>query len=260
MHSQNAETSRVSRPSIWGRIKFWMAISSIMGLGSLNVATLIDDGIHTAAYGGLRSGLEMLDDLLVHTGLNALADTATAHSPTERRKTDVARVTTALTARNHELGQRLSGERQFHQKTKADLDVEKGEHQALKSRHHELNTKHQKLAGEYNDLDTRHTTLTQNHQQLTKVSEYRRQKVGAVSGRMVPRVGAIATKAVATLPGRILPYVGSATSIAFTGWELHELCQIISDMEELNGSFGNAFHDPNSVCGIPKPTAFSYFQ
>ncbi len=237
-----------------------MAISSIMGLGSLNVATLIDDGIHTAAYGGLRSGLEMLDDLLIPAGLSAISNRAMANSPTLKRTTDVTRATTALTARTHALDQQLSGEKQFHQKAKADLDMEKEQHRRLQSSHHDLNAKYQKLTGDYQALDTRHTTLTQNHQQLTKVSEYRRQKVGTVSGRIVPRVGGIATKAMATLPSRSIPYLGTATSIAFTGWELHGLCQVISDMEELNSSFGNAFHDPNRVCGIPKPSAFSYFQ
>ena len=260
MHSQYDGSSRVSRPSIWGRIKFWMAVSSILGLGSLNVATLIDDEIHTAAYGGLRGGLGMLDDLLVHTGLNAVADRVTKNSPTTIRTADVAKATTALTTRNLQLTRERDDERKSHLDTQSRFDTEKEQHQRLQSSHKELNAKHQKLTGDYNDLDSRHTALTKNHQQLAKDSADRQQKVRSISSRMVPRIGGIATKAVATLPGRIIPYVGTATSIAFTAWELHELCQVINDMEELNSSFGNAFHDPNRVCGIPKPSVFGYFQ
>ena len=255
MRDQNPEPSRVS---IGGRIKFWIAISSILGLCSLNIATLIDDEIHTAAYGGLRSGLEMLDDLLVHTGLNAVADRVTANGPTERRKTDVARVTTALTARNHELDRQLSGEKQHHQQTIGDLYKEKGEHQRLQSSHKELNAKHQKLTGDYNDLDSRHTALTQNHLHLAKVTGDRQLKVRSITNRMVPRIGGIALKSATTLPGRAIPYVGTATTFVFTAWELSELCQLIFEMKDLNNFFGNNFHDPNNVCGIPRPSVFGY--
>lgn len=75
---------------------------------------------------------------------------------------------------------------------------------------------------------------------------------------MVPRIGGIATKSLATLPGRVLPYLGVAASVAFTAWEIKELCDLMNDLDELNISFGNAFNDPNKVCGLPRPTIFDY--
>lgn len=261
MQNQNLQSSIKPKSSIWNKLKFWMVTSSILGLGSLNFATLTNDGVHTSAYGTLQNTLALTADLLTRVGLESFnfADRVTANIPTKVRESDVAKVTTKLTSANYQLTKRLDDETRMSQKFKSDFDTEKEQHQLLQAEHHNLSSKHKILTNDYAALDDRHVALAKNHQQLTKTSADRQHKVRSISQRMAPRVGGIATKSLASLPGRAAPYLGTAASVAFTAWELSELCSLMNDLDELDIAFGNNSSDPNKVCGLPRPTAFGLF-
>ena len=261
MQNQNLQPSIKPKFSIWSKLKFWMVTSSILGLGSLNFATLTNDGIHTVAYGTLHNMLAVAGDLLTRVGLEAsnIADQVTANSPTKVRESDVAKVTTKLTATNHQLTKSFDDEIRMSQKFKSDFDTEKEQHRLLQAEHHNLSSKHKNLTNDYAALDARHVALAKSHQQLTKASTDRQHKVRSISQRMAPRVGGIATKSLASLPGRAAPYLGTAASVVFTAWELSELCSLMNDLDELNIAFENNFSDPSKVCGLPRPTTFGLF-
>ena len=61
--------------NIWFKVRSWVAVVSILGLGALNVATLIDDQMHKAAYGFL-SGL--VNHLPAETATKVLARSPTS--------------------------------------------------------------------------------------------------------------------------------------------------------------------------------------
>ena len=199
---------------------------------------------HTSLFEGLKQALGY-----------ALTDNITnrllSHSPTERRRSDVARETTKLTAQLQQLRNTAEHDRKDFQ---AEKDVLDQRNRKISAEHDDLKTKHQKLATDHTELNTKHSKLTDDHQQLINTNRLRQDKVRTISGRIVPKLGGVATKSLTTLPGRVLPYFGAAASIAFTAWELTELCDLMNDLDELNISFGNAFNDPNKVCGLPRPS------
>lgn len=162
----------VKRSSVlWSRIRSWVAAISILGLGVLNIATLLDHEVHRIAY-------NLLQGLIGHLP----ADTATkvlARSPTS-----------------------------IHQGLVKKLDV-------------------QKL------------------------------KVRAISHRMAPRVGRVAARSLATLPVRVAPFAGTAASLAFTVWELTELCYMMKDLNDLNLIFDGQVGDVDKVCGLKVPFSIS---
>jgi FtsZ-binding cell division protein ZapB len=243
---------------ILGTVKFVTTLSVIAGLLTTNVASLTNDAAHTSLYDGLQQ-------ILGYTLLESFANHLLSHSPTAVRQGDAVKATAKLTAEMQQLGNTVDLERKNHKieideldqhnrKIVAERDDWKTKHQKLTADHTDLNDKHSKLTSDHDELNKRHSKLTADHQQLSNKNQFRQDKVRAISGRMAPRIGGVATKSLATLPGRALPYIGVAASVAFTTWEIAELCNLMNDLDELNISFGNAFNDPNKVCGLPRPS------
>jgi FtsZ-binding cell division protein ZapB len=225
---------------ILGTVKFVTTLSVIAGLLTTNIATLTSEVAHTSLFDALKQAMSYaFTDNLAHRLLN--------HSPNEVRKSDVARRTTILETEKDILRRRSITLEQ----EKVALDQQK---QKISTEHDDLKSKHQKLATDHTDLNNKHSKLSADHQQLSNKNQFRQDRVRTISGRMAPRIGGIATKSLATLPGRALPYIGVAASVAFTTWEIAELCNLMNDLDELNISFGNAFNDPNKVCGLPRPS------
>ena len=54
---QHEQESKSKGTSVWKRIKNMLLFSSFLGLVSLNIATLVSDSLHTAAFNVLRSAL-----------------------------------------------------------------------------------------------------------------------------------------------------------------------------------------------------------
>lgn len=246
------QTISKKHKGLLGTVKFAFSLFAIVGLLSTNIATLTSDIAHSTVFDALKQAIGYaLGDKLANRLLN--------DSPTEIRKTDVARKTTALQSSVDTLEQ----EKKSFQ---ADNDGLEQRNRKISAEHDELNTKHQKLAADHEDLNSRHNKLSADHDSLnakhatlTNTSKMRQDKVRQISARSIPRLGGIATKSLATLPGRATPYIGAAVSFTFTGWELIELCNMMKDIEELNVTFGNVFNDPNNVCGLPRPSVPDFY-
>lgn len=230
-----------------GTVKYVFTISTILGLLSTNIATLTSDAAHTSLFDGLKQAIG-------YALADTVADALLSHSPSSVRKTDVTRKSTQQTAEIQQLRNTLSAVETSNKKLVEDkADITK-RFQKLSTDNDELKTSHQKLRTDHDELNTRHAKLNNDHQHLVNANRLRQDKVRAISSRMAPRIGGIATKSLASLPGRAAPYLGTAVSVGFTAWELTELCSLMNDLDELNIAFGQMFNDPNKVCGLPRPS------
>ncbi len=237
----------VQSRGILGTVKFVTTISVIAGLLTTNVATLTSDVAHTSLFDELKQAMS-------YALTDSLANRFLTHSPTVVRQGDVIKATAKLEQEKKDLQLGNIALDEQNKKISANHDDLKGKHQKLTTEHTDLNDKHSKLTNDHDELNKRHSKLTTDHQQLSNKNQFRQDRVRAISGRMAPRIGGVATKSLATLPGRVFPYFGVAASVAFTAWEIAELCNLMNDLDELNISFGNAFTDPNKVCGLPRPS------
>lgn len=261
-------TVQVKRSGFLGKVKSALTVTTIIGLLSTNIATLTNDHVHAQAFTGLEA-------LLQHIPLLANSTSLLSNSPTVTRKEDVAKRTGTLESEKKKLAQEklilVAGNEalaQVNRKISADQDELNARHKTLVATHNDLSdrhtklvgdhndlrTRHSKLVGDHNDLNSRHSKLNADHAALGHTAKLRQDTVRQISSRMAPRIGGIAAKGVVSLPARAAPAVGTAVSIAFTAWELNELCSLVKDLQELNNSFGQPLDDPDKVCGIPKPT------
>lgn len=80
----------------WRRSRAFLIVSTLLGLASLNVLTLLNDAVHAAGYGALRAILA-----------SALPDAALSRmlrdSPTAKRNREIATATKALARENAKL-------------------------------------------------------------------------------------------------------------------------------------------------------------
>jgi len=88
---QHAPIKSLRTTSLWQRVRMVVVISSILGLGALNIATLVSDELHAAGYSVLRA---VLGSGLADETLTKLL----SRSTTAKRKSDVALATKTLMA------------------------------------------------------------------------------------------------------------------------------------------------------------------
>jgi DNA anti-recombination protein RmuC len=104
---------KLKSPSLWKRVKTVLLLSSLLGLLSANLATLVSDSFHTAAFNTLKS---VLGHALPGTVLMNLL----SHSPTAVRTTDVAVKTKELTDKNTRLIRNNTELEEKHAKLKTE--------------------------------------------------------------------------------------------------------------------------------------------
>lgn len=82
-----------------------------------------------------------------------------------------------------------------------------------------------------------------------------RDAVGDTSQRVSQRVKTASARNVASTFGEGLPLIGIGVIVAATAWELHDACQLMGEMRELDAAFNpdNPISD-DEVCGIKPPT------
>lgn len=153
--------------SVWLKVRSWVAIISISGLGALNFATLIDNEVHKSAYNFLHGLIGYL--------------------PSDAATKVLARSPTSV------------------------------------------------------------------HQGLVKKLDVQKLKVHAISHRMAPRIGRLATRSLATLPAKLAPVLGVPVTLGFTIWELAELCQMMKDLDDLSLTFDIKVVDAGKICGLKVP-------
>lgn len=75
--------------NIWLKVRSWVALVSILGLGVLNVATLIDDQVHKSAYNFLS---KLVSHLPAETATKLLASSPTSMHQGLAKKLDVQKL------------------------------------------------------------------------------------------------------------------------------------------------------------------------
>lgn len=75
--------------NIWFKVRSWVAVVSILGLGALNVATLIDDQVHKNAYNFLS---KLVNHLPAETATRLLARSPTSVHQGLVKKLDVQKL------------------------------------------------------------------------------------------------------------------------------------------------------------------------
>lgn len=63
-----------------------------------------------------------------------------------------------------------------------------------------------------------------------------------------------ATRNIASLPGEAIPILGTSVIVGVTLWDIHDFCQNMKDLNELNDIFEHQRADQNTVCGMEVPT------
>lgn len=133
----------------------------------------------------------------------------------------------------------------------------------------------QQLRVAKNDLNAERINGRRLSQQISKLTEeassapvlYRgsrvpiREAVHDTAERVSHRAGIAATRNVGSTFGEALPVIGVGVIVAATAWELHDACQMMKEMRELDAAFNP--DDPMSedeVCGLRPPTRAEIWQ
>lgn len=83
-----------------------------------------------------------------------------------------------------------------------------------------------------------------------------KEAVSDTSDRIASRVRTATARNTASMAGEALPFIGVAVIVGATAWEVHDACQMMKDLHELDVSFNpeNAVVGAE-VCGTRVPTA-----
>ena len=173
--------------SLSKQIKKWLLAAALLILVSMNIATLINDSFHTAAFSALGAALGY-----------TLADKILSRSPTVNRKNDVASATKELTRKNKSL-----------KKQSANLQKK---------------------------IDKRSAALKKFSKSAAKQSTI------------------AATRNITSISGEAIPILGIAVIAGVTAWNIHDSCQMMKELDELNAEFELHLEEKQTVCGIEVPT------
>ncbi|MBK8121020.1 MAG: hypothetical protein IPK39_19020 [Sulfuritalea sp.] len=160
----------------WIGIAIWPLIAAVVGLLTLNIATLTNDAVHSTGYSLLERTLGValsavllgtfwLTAPFVRKGLKSMLQEQCA------RERDALHASNAI----------LSGERDSVTKKHNELDER---HRALSNEHAGLQGKHKKLEVDHAVLEGNHKKLTTDHDGLKAQSMKRAQVARATSQRI----------------------------------------------------------------------------
>jgi len=96
--------------------------------------------------------------------------------------------------------------------------------------------------------------LKDKHAKLKTESDRKVKTVQKVSKRIATRSVTGATRNIASLPGGTIPVLGTSIIVGVTLWDIHDFCQNMKDINELNSEFDHALEDQDQVCGMEVPT------
>ena len=266
-HSELADESGTDRtktiPSLWtdlwGKAKALTVTVLILSLVALNILTLIDDAIHSMAYGVLESLTERAAVKAVAERL--LGRPILENSPTNNRKKDVRIATKKLEAEKASLDKEkktLIGHNDDLMKAKKDLD---GKYAALQNDTNELKNKNNVLEREKKDLANKHDTLEKSkkdleakHDELQKVGQKNNGAVKKTSGKIARRSVTLVARNVSSMAAEAIPLAGTAVIVAVTAWDVYDSCQTLKELNEMSTEIGIEPEDENRVCGVHVPT------
>lgn len=109
---------------LWSKLKTLMIVTSLLGLGSLNILTLVDDGVHAVGYNAIKV---ILASAITDEALSKML----GKSPTAKRQADIKTATKVI-----------SDEKAMLVKTNKTLEKK---HAALEKSHKEMVSEHAEL-------------------------------------------------------------------------------------------------------------------
>jgi len=121
-------------------------------------------------------------------------------------------------------------------------------------RNYDVAVKTKELVDKNTRLARNNSELMEKHTKLKKESDKKIKTVQKVSKRIATRSVASATRNIVSLPGRAIPISGASLIVGVTVWDIHDLCQNMKDINQLNSAFGHALEDQDQICGMKVPT------
>lgn len=221
-------------------LRLWITASSLFGLGSLNVATLIHDGAHQFAYNGIQNILGVADTLLMRVGAEAVSHNLLAQSPTSKQEVHIKQAIAGIRTE-------LDNERSVHRTLVSTHRTEIERHNALAAKHRDLDSRHQAVLKSYGDLvSSEHAVLTKQQSQQAAVAR-------RVSERITPRITNTARRSASSLPAKVAPVFGTVMAAGMTLWDIKDMCDTLRDMNELKSAHGLPATDHSAVFGMKLP-------
>jgi hypothetical protein len=224
---------------LWNRVKTWLIASTILGLLSMNGLTLVSDSIHNALFGGVKA---VLASVIEEEALSRLL----RHSPTAKRKGEVATATRVLTQENAT----LAASKNLLEFKHAALEKE---HAVIKEKHVALEREHAAITEKHVALGKEHAVIQEKHAELTRVSAARSATTKQISKRLATRAVRNAARNSSSVFAEVIPGIGYAVVLGVTALDLHDACETLKDMNELNRAFDHEEVDQAKVCGLRVP-------
>lgn len=196
--NETNSTQKSTLVKIWSKVKTWLIVSALFGLGSLNILSLVSETVHKTLFDGLKAALSSVAQ---EEALSRLL----RNSPTVKRKSDVTTATKVL-----------SEEREALSASKKALEFK--------------------------------------HAELTRVSAVRSATAQKISKRLVTRSLVNATRNSSSVFAESIPVFGVAIVLGVTALDLHDACETLKDMNELNATFQLDQEEVTKVCGMKVPT------
>jgi hypothetical protein len=190
-------------------------VIGFLGLLTLNVLTLVDDGIHAKAYGVLESVVQ-----------GTVAGPMLKNSSTEVRRRDVAVATQVLRSQKDHLARQtmnLVAATNIFISNASRLQAEKAEVEAL--------------------LRTWKTKYSRAQAATQRFSR-----------GVAQRLAKGANRTVSLLVGKAVPYFGIAVTVAMTSLDLKDSCDTVKEINQLALSMEETATDESTVCGLSVPT------
>ncbi|MGV8805106.1 MAG: hypothetical protein ACWA6Y_09105 [Polaromonas sp.] len=92
------------------------------------------------------------------------------------------------------------------------------------------------------------------HSALKRTSEIRAAAVLKTSKRVAVRSLVNTTRNVSSVFAEAIPIVGTGVMLAVTVWDVHDACETLKDINELNSVFDHPPENQTKVCGMNVPT------
>lgn len=116
------------------------------------------------------------------------------------------------------------------------------------------------LKSERVKLLTSHHTL-QNQLRVSQVAMVRhKQRVAKLGERVFERAGRSVARRLAALPGQAIPGLSATVAVASVALEIHDTCESLKDLDDLNRSVGFVTANRAGVCGRAVPSAESLLK
>lgn len=103
-------------------------------------------------------------------------------------------------------------------------------------------------------LEKTHRELSTTHSELMRVSSKRAEAMKVASRRLAARVVTNAARNLSSVSAQTIPVIGTGIVLAVTAWDIHDACETLKDINEVNAVFDLERSDQMTVCGMKVPT------